>query len=205
MKTIFFLLLFYTVSASAAFLSVDLINDPDLPVANLYSSGPGDPAPANLSSSTDAIWGQYSLRVQGGTLANGGGTLGGMVKSMPTLIAGKRYSFMYWAKALTTPFSEYFSFQSGGGDTNNMCHGIPVIQEWREYSYTVVLDVAKPVFYTWANLSGAVLLIDNIRVYEVSNDTPLGLSVNTIPEPGTIVFFFMGFLAYITFRLFARQ
>lgn len=206
MPKLFFLMILclFSVSAFAAFISSNLVNDPDLPTANLYSSGPGDSAPANLSSSTDAIFGQYSLRVQSGTIANGGGTLGGMVKSMPSLIAGKRYSFMYWAKALTTPFSQTFSFQSGGGDSNNMSHSVTLNQNWQEYSYTVVLDAAKPVFYTWAHQIGGVYLIDNIRVYEVSADVPIGLAVNT-PEPCTLLFLFLGCFMAVAAKTLSRS
>ena len=175
----FFFLLLFSSFTFAAYISGDLINDPDLPSANLYSAG--GTTPANISASTDAILGEYSLRVQAGTILNGGGTYGGICKAMPSLTAGKIYTFIYWAKALNSTFSEYFSFQSGSGDQNNMSHAAPLSLEWREYSYTVLLNIAKPVFYAYPSAGGATILIDNIRVYEVSSDTPTGLFINNVP------------------------
>lgn len=184
---ILFPLLLLLPSLCAVMISGDLMGDGDLPTANLYSSGSGDPAPAYLSTSTDAIFGSYSLRVQAGTRINGGGTLGGIAKGMPALTAGKRYMFTYYAKSLTGPQSQYLSFQNGNGDSNSLSHGVTFTTQWAEYSYTTVLNVPKSTLYMWpTSAAGTVFLIDNIRIYEVSEDIPLGLEVN-VPEPASVL------------------
>ncbi len=189
----FIILSFLCVSLWAVPLTGDLIGDGDLPSANLYSSGGGDSAPANLSTSTDAALGLYSLRVQAGTVINGGGTLGGICKALPTMTANKRYTFTYWAKALTTPFTLHFSFQSGNGDENSLSHNVTLSNEWQEYSFTAVLNVARPVFYTWPDRVGATYLIDSIRLYEVSTDTLTGFIVcPPVPEPYSILLIALG-------------
>ena len=179
---VFLFIITFASTISGVPIGSDIINDPDTPSAGLYSSGSGDSQPANLSSNTDAAVGDYSLRVQSGTVRNGGGTFGGFAKSIPTMEVGKRYSIVYWAKALTAPFTQTFSIQNGSGDTNNLSHSVSLTNEWQEFTYTNVLNIYKYIMYSWGD-NGSVMLIDNIRIFEVSDDTPSGLQITSVIVP----------------------